>query len=247
MKRAIEEIDAEADRAWERRVRDDEFRHLPRRDLAEINFPVRFERATRTQDRHPLNGINVAADLFAAGQQDVIFEIQNPGRAVRALEQFPDPDEVPAFAVGHRRVSRSLEKMRARNDALEKFVGARADQFLGRVALHKQIEAVDLLPHLARDLFARRSRIFSRARQTRHDRIRIFLLQADEIDDGPTVRLRIERGEKIVLFKRADDGVPLLVRIGFLLVRQVEQHLEIHFRDARVVLRALDVAAHPIK
>jgi hypothetical protein len=39
----------------------------------------------------------------------------------------------------------------------------------------------------------------------------------------------------------------LLFGIGLLLVRQVEQHLEIHVSDAGVVLRPLDVAAHPVE
>src|SRR6476469_1391993 len=128
-------------------MRDDKFGDLPWRNLTKVNFSIRLKRAAGAQDRHPLNGIDVASDLFSARKQDVILEVEDARRAIRAFEQLDDANKVPSLAVGHGRVGRSLEQMRARYDALEKFVGTRADQFLGCVALHKQVAPVDLFPH----------------------------------------------------------------------------------------------------
>ena len=147
-------------------MRDDELRHLPRRNLIDVNFSISFERAARSQHCHPLNRIDVASDTLARRQKNVIFHVQNARSAVRAFEQFADANEIPTFAVGHGRVGDSLKKMRARDDALEKFVGTRAQQILAGFALHEKVESIDLLPHLTRHLFARAARILARDRET---------------------------------------------------------------------------------
>src|ERR1044071_9975635 len=113
MERGIKTIETETDRAGKSGVSDDEFRDLPRRDLAEIDFPIRLQRAAGTQDRHPLDRIDVAADALPCRQQDVILNVEESRGAIGPLQQFPDPDEVPAFAMRHGRVGNALEQMRA--------------------------------------------------------------------------------------------------------------------------------------
>src|SRR3954468_15886297 len=127
MERAVEIIETEPDRARKGRMGDDEFRHLPRRHLSKINFPIRFEGAAGAKDRHPLDGIDVTADAFAGWQQDMVFDVEEPRGAIRALEQFADPNKIPAFRVRHGCIGNSLEKMRAGNDTFEKFVWTRPD------------------------------------------------------------------------------------------------------------------------
>ena len=78
---------------------DDELGHFPRRDLADVNFAIRFQRAARFEHRHPLNGVDVPADFLSRGQQNMIFHVENARRAIGALQQFADPDKIPAFAV----------------------------------------------------------------------------------------------------------------------------------------------------
>src|ERR1700674_2364354 len=177
----------------------------------------------------------------------MIFHVENPRGAIGPLEQSPDPDKIPSFGVCHRRVSDALEKMRARNDALEEFVRAGPHQFRRRIALHEKVKLIDLLPHLARDLFARGPRVLARAAQAGKDRVRIFFLETDEIDHRLPARGFVERSEKLVLLEGADDRVPLLLRIGVALISEIEEQLKIHIRDAGVVLRPLDVAAHPVE
>ena len=184
---------------------------------------------------------------FARRQQDVILHVQDARGAVGPLQQPADAHEMPAFAVRHGRVRDALEKMRARDDALEKFVRTGAKQLARGIAVHEKVEAVDLLPHLAGDLFARGARIFARLGDDRSRSSSVLLLQRHEIDRRAAVRFFVERIEKLVLLQRADDRIPVLLRIEIRLVGQIEQQLEIHLGDARVVLRPLDVAAHPIK
>ena len=75
--------------------------------------------------------------VFAARQQDVIFHVENARRAIGALEELSDADEVPALAVRHGRVGDALEKMRARLIMrLKKLVRARLrSSFFARIAL----------------------------------------------------------------------------------------------------------------
>src|SRR5215467_5785256 len=99
MERGIERFDAEPDRARKMRMRDQEFRYLPGRDLAHVNFAVGLERAARFQNRHPLNGIDVAADSFSRRQKQMVFHIENARSVVGALKRFSDADEIPAFTM----------------------------------------------------------------------------------------------------------------------------------------------------
>src|SRR4051812_12276601 len=100
----VETVDAKSNRTRESGMSDDEFRHHPGRDLTEIDFPIGLKGAAGAQDRHPLDGIDVAPDLLAAGKEDMVFDVEETRCAICSLEQFPDPDKIPAFAVSHRRV-----------------------------------------------------------------------------------------------------------------------------------------------
>src|SRR5688572_31448981 len=120
----------------------------------------------------------------------MIFDIEEARGAIRALQQFADADKIPAFPMRHRRVGDALEKMRAGDDAFKELVRTRAHQPLRGVALYEEIKAIDLLPHFAGDLFAGGPRIFARAGEARVNRIRILLLEADEIDHRLAVRSR---------------------------------------------------------
>src|SRR6476620_1313876 len=100
-------------------MRDDKFGDLPWRHLTQVNLSIRLKRAAGVEERHPLSGMEVASYLFSARKQDVILEVEDARRAIRAFEQLADANKVPSLAVGHGRVGRSLEQMRARYDALE--------------------------------------------------------------------------------------------------------------------------------
>src|ERR1700730_16962408 len=82
--RVVQGINAENDRARKGLILDQKLHHLPWHNLTAIMLPIRFEGAARFQNGHPLEGVDVAADLFAARQQDVVLDIQNAGRSIGA-------------------------------------------------------------------------------------------------------------------------------------------------------------------
>ena len=183
--------------------------------------------------------------LFARGKQDVILHIQNARSAIGPLQQRPDADEIPAFAVRHGGVGDALEKVRASHDALEKLMRTGGQQFPRVVALHEKIEPVDLFPHLAGNLLARRPGIFARQGETGKNRVRIFLLQRQKLDHRALVGRFVERIEKLGLFERSDHRRPVLHGVG--LAPEIEEQLQIDIENAGVILRPLDVAAHPVE
>src|SRR6516225_7213824 len=147
----------------------------------------------------------------------------------------------------HGRVRHSLHQVRSGNDATKKFIRAQPQHPFAGLTFDEKIEPVDVLPHLARDLLAHRSRVFARGGETRIDRVRVLPLQANEVDCRLTVRVLIKRGKKLVLFQRANDWIPLLLGVGVACVLKIKEQLQIDISDAGVVFRPLDVAAHPEK
>ena len=145
----------------------------------------------------------------------------------------------------HCRVRHSLHQVRSGNYATKEFIRAQPQHLFAALAFDEKIKPIDVLPHLARDLFPHRPRVFARRGETRVNRVRILPLQANEVDRRLAVGVLIERGEQFILFQRADDRIPLLLGIGVACVLEVEKQLQIDVSDAGVVLRPLDVAAHP--
>src|SRR6185369_11861148 len=103
-------------------------------------------------------------------------------------------------------------------------------------------ELVDLLPHLRRDDLAHRSRVLARRAQARQDRAGVLLIEGEEADDRFLRRHAVAPREDVAVAGRVDERLPLLHRAD----RHVEDQVERHVHEARDVLRALDVAAHPV-
>src|ERR1700704_2275958 len=111
MKRSIKGVDAEADGSGKFGRGDQKLRDLPGRDLSNINLAVSLKRAARFQDRHPLDGIDVAADLFSRRQEEMIFDVENARGVIGPFEKSSDANEIPTFAMCHGRVGDSLDQM----------------------------------------------------------------------------------------------------------------------------------------
>src|SRR6185369_16344619 len=111
----IQRIDAVTDGARKLAMGDKKLRHLPRSDLADVKLAIGLQRAHRLEHRHPLNRIDISANLLAGRQKDVIFDVEDARGGVGSLEQASDPDEIPAFAMSHGRVRDALKEMRAKN------------------------------------------------------------------------------------------------------------------------------------
>ena len=111
MEGSVKRLNAEADGPGKFGMGDQKLRDLPRRDLPNINLAVSLKRAARFQDRHPLDGIDVAADLFSRRQEEMIFDVENARGVVGPFEKSSDANEIPTFAMRHGRVGDSLDQM----------------------------------------------------------------------------------------------------------------------------------------
>src|SRR5438270_4603216 len=111
MEGSIKRLNTEADGPGKLRMADQKLGDLPGRDLPNINRAVSLKRAARFQDRHPLDGIDVAADLFSRRQEEMIFDVENARGVVGPFEKSSDANEIPAFAMRHGRVGDSLDQM----------------------------------------------------------------------------------------------------------------------------------------
>src|SRR5882762_11659939 len=101
MEGSVKRLNAEADGPGKFGMGDQKLRYLPRRDLSNIDLAVSLKRAARFQDRHPLDGIDVAADLFSRRQEEMIFDVENARGVVRPFEQYSNANKIPTLDVSH--------------------------------------------------------------------------------------------------------------------------------------------------
>jgi hypothetical protein len=96
-----------------------------------------------------------------------------------ALDEAAELDELPPFAVRHRRVGDALKKVDALDHRRQELVGARPRLRMRRITPHVEEQAVDLLPHLRADLLAHLPRVLACATDARGNRILV-----GEIENG---------------------------------------------------------------
>ena len=93
---------------------------------------------------------------------------------------------------GKRRVGDAVKPMAAETDGVAEAVRARG-HFLGRIeAVHREIQAVDVFPHLARNVIANGARILARLGDALHDGAGIVLAKRQKLEHGLRVRLAVE-------------------------------------------------------
>ena len=108
--------------------------------------------------------------------------------------------------------------------------------------IHPQVELVELLPHLRRDDLAHRAGVLARRPQAGADRVDVLLIEGEELDDVLLRRRAVPFRELLRVAGGGHERLPLLRGAG----GQVEHEVQIHLDEPRDVLRALDVAAHPV-
>jgi len=111
MEGSVKRLNAEPDGPGKFGMGDQKLRDLPGRDLPNINLAVSLKRAARFQDRHPLDGIDVAADFFSRRQEEMIFDVENARGVVGPFDKSSDANEIPTLAMCHGRVGDSLDQM----------------------------------------------------------------------------------------------------------------------------------------
>ena len=71
----------------------------------------------------------------------------------------------------------------------KKSVGLAFQRSRARARAQEQVDAVDLLPHLDRDLVAHHAGVLPRQGDGGDDGVRVILLEDEELGDGAPVRL----------------------------------------------------------
>ena len=158
-----------------------------------------------------MDSVDIAAHIFAAWQQDMIFNVQDSGGSIGALEKLAEPDKLPAFVVRHSRIGDTLKQLRPFQDRFEELVRAVLKHALCVAGHEQQIESVNLLPHFNRDLLTHRPSIFPRESQARVNRVRIFPLERNEIDDRIACNRGIMLFEELRVLQCENDRFPMLL------------------------------------
>src|SRR5262245_44501631 len=89
---------------------------------------------------------------------------------------------------------------------------------------------------------SRRARVLAGCPEARHDRVHVLAVEGQEPDDVALVRRPVALHELLCVAGDVHERLPLLRRAG----REIEHQREIHVNEPRDVLRAFDVAAHPV-
>src|SRR6476619_7605583 len=103
----------------------------------------------------------MATDLFSTREQNVILDVEHPGGRVCPLDVFPQLQKIPAFAVDHRRIGGSLKGMQFVDETAIKIDRAVLEVRPSQPVAQIEKGAIELLPHLARNLFTNGAGIFS--------------------------------------------------------------------------------------
>src|SRR6266513_1443138 len=151
----------------------------------------------RTEHRSPLDLVQRCADVRGRRQKDEILDVQNSGRLVGALQGPPKAREMPWLSMRHGRVGQSHKKMTGQFRLAEKFL-RRTQSSLRRVA-GREVELVDLLPHLRRDDLTHRSGVFARRTNARKYRVWILAVESEELQHVLEGRLLVTLGKLVVV------------------------------------------------
>jgi hypothetical protein len=175
----------------------------------------------------------------------MVFEIEDARSGVRPLDVFAGLQELPPLAVCHGRIGHPLERMQPSDQPTVKTNRALAERRPRCGAVQIKELPVQVLPHLARNLFAHRPRIFPGASDARENRVRVGFFKSHEIHHRVRRWLRVQGFEEVFVLERGEDGQPMPVGGTGILVLEIQHELHVDIEDARAGLGALEVAAQP--
>ena len=101
-----------------------------------------------------------------------------------------------------------------------------------------EIEAVDLLPHFGTDALTHLTGIVTRCRDTRGDRVAVGHIEGQRLSN----RVGGDASSGELALQRQQQATPAPLGGGW---RQIERAMQMHIKQARRVLSALQIARHP--
>src|ERR1700724_1532556 len=101
-----------------------------------------------------------------------------------------------------------MKAMAAEADGVAEAVRA-LSHFVSRIdAVHREIQAVEVYPHLPGNAVANRSRVLARLGDALHDGTWIVLAKGEKFEDGSRVGLIINLPEAFLFSRHDDQGLP---------------------------------------
>ncbi len=164
-------VEAEEDGPRAGAVEEQELEHARRPQQRAVGGAERLEGAARAQERGEPH--RLLAGLGREPGDDRRDDRDRPRGRVGALDVRAELEELERLAARHRRAHHALEGVRAAADADEQLVlGARRAAAPARGG-EEEVQAVQLLPHLGRDLVADAAGVLARPGHARDDRVRV--------------------------------------------------------------------------
>src|ERR1700733_7154751 len=120
VERAVDALVAGDERARHRLLQDQEVGDQPRLHPVAIDPVIGGGGRDRAQDGDPLEIVERTADRFRRGQEQMIFDVEQPRRIVRPLDEDAEAVEPVAFVAQHRAVARTVEIERGLLHVIEK-------------------------------------------------------------------------------------------------------------------------------
>ena len=237
--------EAGVERARKGRVQDQQFGDPPGRDLAPVDVAVGAEGADRAEQRAPLVIVDGAAGLLAARQQDMVFHVEDAGRAVRPFDEGANPDEMEGVVLHRGADGHAAEQVRPALHPVEE--GAKAPGFEPRCIEFGDGEPglVERLPHLAADPGPFGPGVLARRPDAAVDARRIGPVERGKVQDVALARLAILRPEGGWIGADLDGGLPVE---GFFRRRGRHQgHAVGHVEHPRRILGPLDITRQPVQ
>ena len=172
-----------------------------------------------------------------------VLDREDPGCHVRPLDVRAEPQELVRLAARKRRAHHALEAMRplANTDELPVL---RMHHALQAAAGEVEVEPVQLLPHLGRDLIADTACVLARLRDARRDGVRVLRPPEQELADGLRRVLVEVLAVDLVAADEQQQPTPGLVAPRRI---RVEERVEVDVHDPADELGTLDVAGRPVQ
>ena len=157
------------ERARHLAVEDQVVRDLPGLETVLVDPAVAAVCRHGAQDRRPLHAVDLAADDLAVGQKDVILDVEDAHRVVRALQERAELVEVEGIVAQDGVEERAAEQRRAFLDPVEQRRQLVGGERLGIDGREFDPGGVEALPHLPRQRRALCARVAPRRGEARED------------------------------------------------------------------------------
>src|SRR5580658_2189513 len=149
---------------WELGIQQQKLRHAQRTDLSRVRLAISLKRRARFQQTYPLEIFFTFNRLIERVRQAPEMRADQARQFVGALDEAPELNVLPAFAVRHGRIGHALKQMRSLAHRPKKYIRMQQPGLALGGASYLKIQTVELLPHLRAALLAHLAQIFSSRR-----------------------------------------------------------------------------------